>query len=145
MLLDEIDKKATRSNVDKLLKYYHSFRRLSGIYFEQDSDSIIEQLPTITSSETEELNKPHLKRAKKAQHIFKAIHQTLQVLSSRSCERIEQRYILDDNISGICSDEMISNGTFYRQLNKGLMDFAELYSESDELLAFNKEADHYEL
>src|SRR5699024_5934313 len=86
-----IDEKATRDNVDKFLKRFHSYRRLSGITVEQVNDSIIEQLPNVECSKGEELSM-NLQRTQQAQMIFKSIFEALKKLPNHGREKIEQRY-----------------------------------------------------
>lgn len=131
-----IDEKATRDNVDKFLKRFHSYRRLSGITVEQVNDSIIEQLPNVECSKGEELSM-NLQRTQQAQMIFKSIFGALKKLPNHGREKIEQRYILEYTVSNICSEEMISKSTFYKRLREAILEFAEVYNDG-ELLVFEK-------
>lgn len=131
-----IDEKATKKNVKQLLERYHNFRRLSGIPIEQIKDSNIEQLPNIKCSKGEELT-VNLQRAQQAQMIFKSIFEALKKLPNHNQKKIEQRYIVEDTVSNICSEEMLSKTTFYRCLDKAMIEFAEIYNDG-ELLVFEK-------
>lgn len=131
----EIDKDQTLTNVDRFLKKYHTFRRLSGNDIPQRLTSIISEVPSSSSHNNHDLEDKITKKIDSEQ-IFLDINKAISKLGKDSQNLIWGKYIADDRYTDYdyYSKMCISKSTYYEWLNAARMEFAEAY-HSGELLA----------
>ena len=139
MLFEEIDKEITKSNVNYLLSRYHNIKRLSGSYTPKvtASYSIMPRSNTgLTSDSTGDM----ITRKIKAEETLKDIEKAFNCLTGESRKRLYFKYLAEDRQYDyqIYTNQNISRNTYYRELEKAQLEFAEAY-RGGALLAFEIE------
>lgn len=139
MLFDKIDEEITKSNVNYLLSRYHSIKRLAGASTPKvtASYSIMPRSNTgLTSDSTGDFVENKIKSTK----MLDEVHRAFNCLSGKSKQRLYFKYIAEDRRYDyeIFEDLNISKDTYYRELGKAQIEFAEAY-KSGELIAFEIE------
>lgn len=139
MLFDEIDKEITKQNVDWLLSRYHSIKRLAGSH-NQKMTSTYTFMPRSYTGETSDPVAEAVTNRIKARQQLKEIEQAINCLSGNARKRIYFKYLVEDMYYDyqIYNGENISEATYYRELGKAQIEFAEAY-KGGALLAFEIE------
>lgn len=137
--LDNIDKTATKDKVDALLKCYHRFRRLSGRQIEQSLTQQLSFMPRPDSTPQGSEIEFKVQRKIDAERLIKDINKAINAQELKSRRRLTDKYIEKAHLFDyeIYSRESISETTYYRELSKAQIGFAESYRDG-ELLVYVK-------
>lgn len=140
MLFADINKEKTKENVDNLLCNYHRFKRIAGRPIDQNVTATytFEPKPDFFDPSSK-IERGVIKKVN-AGEIVDEIQSTLTLLSIESRKRLHQKYFQSYRQFDyeIYSNENISRSTFYRELGKAQIEFAEAY-QGGKLLEFEEE------
>lgn len=139
MLFEEIDKEITKKNVDYLLDRYHNIKRLAGSYSPKTTTTY-SIMPRSFTGLTSDSTSDTATRKAMAQQQLQEIEQAINSLTGTSKQRLYFKYIADDRMYDyqIYMNQNISKTTYYKELGKAQLEFAEAY-RGGELLAFEIE------
>ncbi|WP_048728738.1 ArpU family phage packaging/lysis transcriptional regulator [Carnobacterium sp. 1290_CSPC] len=140
MLFPEVDEKATKEKVDSLLKNYHKIRRLSGMPIEQKVTATYSLDPkSFTGMNSSEIENGTIKKLD-AVSLYRDINAAINTLDVYSRKRIYDKYINSTRFYDyeVYSAENISEATYYREVGKAMIEFAEAF-QSGSLLVFENE------
>ncbi|MCZ0717843.1 ArpU family phage packaging/lysis transcriptional regulator [Aerococcus kribbianus] len=138
MVLEELDTEKTKRKVNRLLGKYHSIRRLAGQPIDQKITATYSFEPKSSGRKTDKMaDDVAVKIEAEAQ--FEAIKHAINCLDGYSRRRLYLKYFSNE----ICYDYMIyraeniSEASYYRELGKAQLEFAEAYNNG-ELLVFRE-------
>lgn len=139
MLFEEIDREITKQNVDYLLSRYHNIRRLAGSYTPRIT-ATYSLTPRSETGLTSDSTSKMVGLRSKALEQLKEIEDALKLVSAEARKRLYFKYLSEDGAFDyeIYYDQNISKDTYYRQLEKAQLEFAEAY-KGGELIAFEIE------
>lgn len=139
MLFEEIDKEITKKSVDYLLSRYHKIRRLAGSYTPKITSSY-SLTPRSDAGTTSDSTGDTVEIKGEAAKELEAIEKAFNHLSADSKKRLYFKYISEDSQYDyqIYTNQNISRNTYYRELGKAQLEFAEAY-KSGNLLSFEGE------
>lgn len=137
MFLEQLNEDLTKDNVNRLLSNYHRIKRLAG----NSSPSMTSTYSAVPRSFTGETSNPtsDLVQMREKAHIqLKEIETALKYLSEDARDRLYFKYISDDQKYDyeIYNHQNISKDTYYRELKKAQLEFAEAY-KGGELIVFD--------
>lgn len=138
MLFDEeLDEEITKQNVDRLLKKYHNIKRLAGSYTPKIT-STYSMIPRSETGLTSDSTSEKVSIRSRAQKQFKEILDAFSALSLNSRNRIYLKYMAEEKLYDyqIYNNENISKDTYYRELGRAQLEFAEAY-KGGELIVFD--------
>lgn len=137
MFLEELNEEITKNNVNNLLSQYQRIKRLAG----NSSPNITSTYSVVPRSYTGETSNPTsdlVQLREKAQTQLKEIEVALKSISADARDRLYFKYISDDQKYDyeIYNNQNISKDTYYRELRKAQLEFAEAY-KGGELMVFD--------
>lgn len=137
MFFEEVHEEITKSNVNNLLSRYHNIKRLAGSYTPKIT-STYSLTPRSDTGQTSDSTSDTVIRRGKAQDILKEIDRALKCLSLDSRNRIYLKYMTEDTLYDyqIYNSQNISKDTYYRELSRAQLEFAEAYN-GGELMVFD--------
>lgn len=127
MLFPEVNEKATKDKVDSLLKNYHKIRRLSGMPIEQKVTATYSLDPkTFTDMNSSAIESGSIKKLD-AVNLYRDINAAINTLDVYSRKRIYDKYINSTRFYDyeVYSAKNISEATYYREVGKAMIEFAE--------------------
>ncbi|MGH2109171.1 ArpU family phage packaging/lysis transcriptional regulator [Aerococcus urinaeequi] len=127
MLFPEVYEKATKDKVDSLLKNYHKIRRLSGMPIEQKVTATYSLDPkTFTDMNSSAIESGSIKKLD-AVSLYRDINAAINTLDVYSRKRIYDKYINSTRFYDyeVYSAKNISEATYYREVGKAMIEFAE--------------------
>ena len=136
--LDDIDEKATIKNVEKVLRLYRKLERMAG-------EEVSTKMIATYSSESRRSSGGHsdavgngVSRKVAAQQEIEKINKAIKNLSENHQEIIFEKYMKRASQTDIMIyvSLCMSESTFYRELKKAKLEFAEVYE--DRKLVVNK-------
>ncbi|MBA5746679.1 ArpU family phage transcriptional regulator [Aerococcus sp. 150760007-1] len=140
MLFPKVNEKATKEKVDGLLKNYHKIRRLSGMPIEQKVTATYSLDPkSFTDMNSSAIENGTIKKLD-AVSLYRDINAAINTLDAYSRKRIYDKYINSTRYYDyeVLSAEQISEATYYREVGKAMIEFAEAF-QSGGLLIFENE------
>lgn len=140
MLFPEVNEKATKDKVDSLLKNYHKIRRLSGMPIEQKVTATYSLDPkTFTDMNSSAIESGSIKKLD-AVSLYRDINAAINTLDVYSRKRIYDKYINSIRFYDyeVYSAKNISEATYYREVGKAMIEFAETF-QGGSLLVFENE------
>lgn len=139
MLFEEIDKELTKRNVSYILSRYHNIKRLSGSYTPKVTASY-SIVPRSSTGLTSDPVGDAVTRKITAEETLKDIEKAFNCLPGESRKRLYFKYLAEDRQYDyqIYTSQNISRNTYYRELEKAQLEFAEAY-RGGVLLAFEVE------
>lgn len=137
MLFEEVHEEITKNNVNNLLSRYHNIKRLAGSYTPRIT-STYSMIPRSETGLTSDSTSDKVSLRAKAAEQLKEIERACKSLSAKSKNRIYLKYMTEDNLYDyqIYNSENISKDTYYRELSKAQLEFAEAYN-GGELMVFD--------
>ncbi len=137
MLFEEVHEEITKTNVNNLLSRYHNIKRLAGSYTPKIT-STYSLTPRSETGLTSDSTSAKVNLMTEAQGILKEIERAFKSLSANSRNRIHLKYMSEDNLFDyqIYTSQNISKDTYYRELSKAQLEFAEAYN-GGELMVFD--------
>lgn len=137
MLFEEVHEEITKNNVNNLLSRYHNIKRLAGSYTPKITSTYSMTPRSETGITSDSTSDKVSLRAKATDHL-KEIERAYNCLSANSRKRIYLKYLSDDNLYDyqIYNTQNISKDTYYRELSKAQLEFAEAYN-GGELMVFD--------
>ena len=137
MLFEEVHEEITKNNVNNLLSRYHNIKRLAGSYTPKITTTY-SLTPRSETGLTSDSTSDTVSRKGKAQNMLKEIERAFKCLSVESRNRIYYKYMSEDSLYDyqIYNAQNISKDTYYRELGKAQLEFAEAYN-GGELLVFD--------
>lgn len=137
MLFEEVHEEITKSNVNNLLSRYHNIKRLAGSYTPKIT-STYSLTPRSDTGQTSDSTSDTVSRKGMAQDILKEIDRAFKCLSLDSRNRIYLKYMTEDTLYDyqIYNSQNISKDTYYRELSRAQLEFAEAYN-GGELMVFD--------
>lgn len=138
MLFDEeVNEEITKSNVNQLLSRYHNVKRLAGSYTPKIT-STYSLTPRSETGLTSDSTGDKVNLRGKAKEQLKEILKAFEALSLESRTRIYLKYMAEESLYDyqIYGSQNISKDTYYRELSKAQLEFAEAY-KGGELMEFN--------
>jgi len=129
MLFPEVNEKATKERVDSLLKNYHKIRRLSGMPIEQKVTATYSLDPkSFTGMNSSAIENGTIKKLD-AVSLYRDINAAINTLDAYSRKRIYDKYINSTRFYDyeVYSAENISEATYYREVSKAMIEFAEAF------------------
>ena len=129
MLFEEVDKKKTKRKVDQLLSNYHRIRRVAGLPVEQKITASFSLEPFAPSNTPSNPIERGVIKKLEAEEILQDIHRAINCLTFTSRQRIYFKYISYDCAFDyeIYMNLNISKDTYYRELEKAQIEFAEAF------------------
>lgn len=127
LLFPEVYEKATKDKVDSLLKNYHKIRRLSGMPIEQKVTATYSLDPkTFTDMNSSAIESGSIKKLD-AVSLYRDINAAINTLDVYSRKRIYDKYINSTRFYDyeVYSAKNISEATYYREVGKAMIEFAE--------------------
>ena len=142
MFFDEIDEEITKENVNKLLGNYHRIKRIAGSYTPKVTASY-SLIPRTDTGETSDSTFDSVALKSKAIQQMKAIEKALNSLSAEAKRRLYFKYISTEFKYDyeIYNSQNISKDTYYRELGKAQIEFAEAYENGKLLFFYSKKSD----
>lgn len=139
MLFEDIDREITKQNVDYLLSRYHNIRRLAGSYTPRIT-STYSLTPRSNTGLTSDSTSDMVSLRFKAQKQLKEIEDAFDLVSIEARTRLYFKYLSEDRVYDyqIFMNQNISKTTYYKELGKAQLEFAEAY-KGGELIAFEIE------
>ena len=140
LLFPEVNEKATKDKVDSLLKNYHKIRRLSGMPIEQKVTATYSLDPkTFTDMNSSAIESGSIKKLD-AVSLYRDINAAINTLDVYSRKRIYDKYINSIRFYDyeVYSAKNISEATYYREVGKAMIEFAETF-QGGSLLVFENE------
>lgn len=137
MLFNEVDEEKTKKNVNAVLQVYRSLARIA------DDDCLPKvtasyefDMPSSSSGTIQDKMAEGLARKISAEQEIQKIAKAMNKLNAYQRKLLYDRYIHKQELSDIMlyMDSGMSERTYYRELNRSLMSFAESY-ENGRLLA----------
>lgn len=138
MLFDEeLNEEITKNNVNQLLSRYHNVKRLAGSYTPKIT-STYSMTPRSYTGLTSDSTSDKVSLRAKAKEQLKEILEAFEALSLDSRRRIYLKYMTDESLYDyqIYNSQNISKDTYYRELSKAQLEFAEAY-KGGELMVFD--------
>ena len=137
MLFEEVHEEITKNNVNNLVTRYHNIKRLAGSYTPKITTTY-SLTPRSETGLTSDSTSDTVSRKGKAQDMLKGIERAFECLSVESRNRIYYKYMSEDSLYDyqIYNAQNISKDTYYRELGKAQLEFAEAYN-GGELLVFD--------
>lgn len=137
MLFEEVHEEITKNNVNNLLSRYHNIKRLAGSYTPRVT-STYSLIPRSETGLTSDSTSDRVSLMAEAAEQLKEIERAYKSLSAKSKNRIYLKYMTEDNLYDyqIYNSENISKDTYYRELSKAQLEFAEAY-KGGELMVFD--------
>lgn len=137
MLFEEVHEEITKRNVNNLLSRYHNIKRLAGSYTPKIT-STHSLTPRSETGLTSDSTSAKVNLMAEAQSTLKEIKRAFKNLSANSRNRIHLKYMSKDNLFDyqIYTSQNISKDTYYRELSKAQLEFAEAYN-GGELMVFD--------
>lgn len=127
LLFPEVNEKATKDKVDSLLKNYHKIRRLSSMTIEQKVTATYSLDPkTFTDMNSSAIESGSIKKLD-AVSLYRDINAAINTLDVYSRKRIYDKYINSTRFYDyeVYSAKNISEATYYREIGKAMIEFAE--------------------
>ncbi|MEY8370140.1 ArpU family phage packaging/lysis transcriptional regulator [Aerococcaceae bacterium 50-4] len=139
MLFSEIVKRETKDNVDQLLSKFHTIRRLAGKPIEQKLTATYTIEPKSFTGVNSNPTEDAILAQTDAQVLYNDIIKAYNCLGPTSRKRLYNKYMSSnpkfDYEVYDGGEESISKATFYRDLEKAQIEFAEAY-KNGELMKF---------
>jgi len=143
VLFQEVDKKKTRNNVDNLLSNYHRLKRLAGRPVEQNVTATFSLQPKGSSRDnTSNVERGVIKKLD-ADLTLKRIETAFNCLGPDTRRRLYLKY-MNRHITydyEIYTEDNISEATYYRELQKSLIEFAECFN-GGKLIVYEEEEEN---
>ncbi len=127
LLFPEVNEKATKDKVNSLLKNYHKIRRLSSMPIEQKVTATYSLDPkTFTDMNSSAIESGSIKKLD-AVSLYQDINAAINTLDVYSRKRIYDKYINSTRLYDyeVYSAKNISEATYYREVGKAMIEFAE--------------------
>lgn len=141
MLFPKIDAQKTKDNVDNFLKNYHRLKRLAGMPFEQKVTATFTLEPkSFTGGKETSAIERGIERKIDAETLLLQINYAINCLGAESRRRLYDKYIGHNHSYDyeIYAAEMISEATYYREIGKAQIEFAEAFNGGS-LLTYENE------
>lgn len=137
MLFEEVHEEITKNNVNNLLSRYHSIKRLAGSYTPKITTTY-SLTPRSETGLTSDSTSDKVSLKGKATEQLKEIDRAFKCLSADSRNRLHYKYMSEDSLYDyqIYNAQNISKDTYYRELSKAQLEFAEAYN-GGELMVFD--------
>lgn len=142
MFFDELDEEITKDNVNKLLNNYHRIKRLAGSTTPKVTASY-SLVPRSETGETSDSTFNSVALKGKAVQQMIAIEKAFNCLSVEAKRRLYFKYVSNEFRYDyeIYNSQNISKDTYYRELGKAQIEFAEAYEDGELLFFYSKKSD----
>lgn len=137
MLFEEVHEEITKSNVNNLLSRYHNIKRMAGSYSPKIT-AAYSATPRSNTGMTSDSTGDTVNLKAKALEKLIEIDRAFESLSAEAKNRLHYKYMSEDRLYDyqIYNAQNISKDTYYRELGKAQLEFAEAYN-GGELMVFD--------